>query len=102
MHWQKVVSTTSWNTKQHPIPETNKTGVENASTKTPPYCKSVQTKIGKLFLKLLDKHVNKQHEFHKVLNRNNVKISYCCDPNISTIKKIENNKEEDKSLQNKK
>ena len=68
----------------------------------PPFCQSVQTKIGKLFLNLLDKHFNKYHEFYKIFNRNNVKISYCCAPNISAIinshnKKITNNTEETKS-----
>ena len=65
----------------------------------------MQTEIGKLFLKLLDKHFNKQHGFYKIFNRNNVKISHCCASNISTLisshkKKITNNNEETKSLCN--
>ena len=58
----------------------------------PPYCQSVQSKIGKLFLNLLDKHFKKQHEFYKIFNRNNVKISYCCAPNISTLISSHNRK----------
>ena len=71
----------------------------------PLYCQSVQTKIGKYLLNLLDKHFNKQHEFYKIFNRNNVKIPYCYAPNISTLisshnKKITSNNERIKSLCN--
>ena len=45
----------------------------------------VQTKVGKQFLKLLDKHFPTEHIFHKIFNRNNVKISYCCTRNIKTL-----------------
>ena len=51
----------------------------------PPFCKSVQTNIGKLFLALLDKHFGKSSEYHKIINRNCVKLSYCCSPNILAL-----------------
>merc|ERR1712183_669092 len=51
----------------------------------PSFCKSVQTNIGKLFLTLLDKHFDKSSEYHKIINRNCIQISYCCCPNILAL-----------------
>ena len=51
----------------------------------PPFSKSVVTKIGKTFLRLIDKHFPPHHKLHKLFNRNNVKISYSCMPNVKSI-----------------
>ena len=51
----------------------------------PPFCESVNTKFGKLLLELLDKHFTKSTELHQIFNRNSIKISYCCSPNIKAI-----------------
>ena len=48
----------------------------------PPYSKSVSTNVGKIFLKLVDKHFPPHHKFRKIFNRNNVKISYSCMPSM--------------------
>ena len=48
----------------------------------PPYSKNVKTKIAKHFLSLIDSHFPREHKFHKIFNRNNVKISYSCSPNL--------------------
>ena len=50
----------------------------------PPYSKTVKTKIGKFFLQLIKKHFPKEHRFHKIFNRNTLKLSYSCMPNIKT------------------
>ena len=50
----------------------------------PPYSKTVRTKIGKFFLQLIKKHFPKEHKFHKIFNRNTLKLSYSCMPNIKT------------------
>ena len=50
----------------------------------PPYSKTVKTKIGKFFLQLIKKHFPKEHKFHKIFNRNTLKLSYSCMPNIKT------------------
>ena len=42
-----------------------------------------KTKIGKLFLKLLDKHFTPHNKLHKLFNRTNVKICYSCMPNMN-------------------
>ena len=49
-----------------------------------PYSKTVKTKIGKFFLQLIKKHFPKEHKFHKIFNRNTLKLSYSCMPNIKT------------------
>ena len=50
----------------------------------PPFSKNVATKIGRYFLNLLDKHFPQDHKFHKIFNRNNIKVSYSCMPNIKS------------------
>ena len=51
----------------------------------PPYSKNVKTNIGKIFLNLIKKHFPSHHKFHKLFNKNTVKISYSCTRNIKTI-----------------
>ena len=50
----------------------------------PPYCRSVKTKLGAEFLKLLDNCFPKSHTHHKVMNRNSVKVSPSYMPNVRT------------------
>lgn len=59
----------------------------------PPYNKNVCTSIGKKFLQIIDKCFPKEHKLHKVLNRNTVKVSYSCMPNMkATIQSINKRK----------
>ena len=46
-----------------------------------PFSRNVSTKIGKPFLNLLDKHFTKNRRFHKIFNRNSVKVT----KNLKTI-----------------
>ena len=50
-----------------------------------PFSSNVKTNIGKLFLRLLDKHFPKHHKHYKLFNRNNVKISYSCMQKMTSI-----------------
>jgi hypothetical protein len=64
----------------------------------PPYSINVETNIAKKFLHLVTKHFPKGHKLNKVFNRNNVKVSYSCMPNVASIinvhnKKVLNNKQ---------
>ena len=59
---------------------------------TPPFSKNVETNIGKEFLKLINKHFPADHKYHSLFNRSNLKISYCCMPNIEKIIKGHNSK----------
>ena len=63
----------------------------------PPFSKNVQSNIGKQFLNLIDKNFPSNHPLRKIINRNTVKVSYRCMPNMkqkisnhnSKIKKTE-------------
>ena len=56
----------------------------------PLYSMNVKTNIARKFLQLLDKHLPANHHLHMVFNRNNVKVSYSCMPNTSSIIKAHN------------
>ena len=51
----------------------------------PPFSKNVKTNVGKTVIKLVWKHFPKEHMFHKIFNKNTIKVSYSCMPNIGTI-----------------
>ena len=51
----------------------------------PLYSMNVETNNGKTFLKLVKKHFPCNNSFHKIFNRNTIKISYSCMRNISSI-----------------
>ena len=51
----------------------------------PPFSDHVDTNIGQEFLKLVDKHFPPHHKLRKICNRNSIKISYSCMPNMATI-----------------
>ena len=51
----------------------------------PPFSKNVQTNIGREFLNLIEKCFPPNHKLRKLFNRNNLKLSYSCTPNIKQI-----------------
>ena len=51
----------------------------------PPYSDHVKTNIGKEFLKLVAIHFPHHHRLHKICNKNNIKVSYSCMPNMAAI-----------------
>ena len=58
----------------------------------PPFSKNVKTNVAETFLKLLNKHLGKTHKYHKIFNRNNVKISYSWMNSMSKIINAHNSK----------
>ena len=56
----------------------------------PPYSKNVKTRVGHEFLKLIDSNFPVGSKLYKVFNRNTVKVSYSCMPNMGTIIKRHN------------
>jgi hypothetical protein len=58
----------------------------------PPYSRTVDTDIGKRFLRLIDTHFPENHRFNKIFNRKTVKVSYGCMPNIGSIISSHNKK----------
>ena len=51
----------------------------------PPFNSAVTTDIGKQFLTLIEKHFPRHSKYSKIFNRNSVKLSYSCTPNIKSI-----------------
>ena len=58
----------------------------------PPFSRNVTTNVVKQFLNLLDIHFPKSNKFHKIFNRNTVKVRHCCTENLSSIIKTHNKK----------
>ena len=48
----------------------------------PPYSMNVKTNVGKTFFKLLQKHFPPTHPMYTIFNKNKIKISYSCFPNM--------------------
>ena len=51
----------------------------------PPFSKNVQTNIGREFLSLIENCFPPNHKLRKLFNKNNLKLSYSCSPNIKQI-----------------
>ncbi len=49
---------------------------------------------------ILEKHFPNRHRYHKILNKNNVKLSYSCTPNIGSLIKSHNRKVLDTAEEN--
>ena len=58
----------------------------------PPYNQNVTTNVAHKFLALVDKHFPRNHRYHKLFNRNNVKVSYSCMKNMAAIISSHNHK----------
>ena len=53
----------------------------------PPFSQNVSTNVAKSFLELIDKHFGslpRGHKLRKLFNRNNLKVSYSCMPNVKS------------------
>ena len=48
----------------------------------PPFSEQAATNIGKEFFSLLSQHFPPNNRYHKIFNKQNVKLSYNCMPNI--------------------
>ena len=45
----------------------------------------MKTNIGRIFLRLIDKHFLLHHKYHKLFNRNNINIIYSCIPDLANF-----------------
>ena len=73
-------------------PRTSKQQKINIIWSNPPFSKNIATKIGRYFLNLIGKHFPWDQKFHKIFNRNNIKVSYSCMPNIKSAINSHNKK----------
>ena len=51
----------------------------------PPYSRIVITNVAKKFISTVDLHFPPSNQSHKIFNRNNVNVSYCCTQNVGNI-----------------
>jgi hypothetical protein len=51
----------------------------------PPFNKEVSTNVAAKFLRLIDKHFSVNSELHKHFNRQTIKVSYSCLPNMTNL-----------------
>ena len=58
----------------------------------PPFCTSVETNIGKVFLRLVKKHFHASSHYRKILNKNTIKLSYSCMGNMKSVINSHNRK----------
>ena len=58
--------------------KSNKNRSRNIIWFNPPLSQNVKTNIGKIFLKLIEKHFPNHHRLHKIFNLNTIKLSYSC------------------------
>ena len=66
----------------------------------PPFSRAVSTNVGKRFLQLLRQHFPPSNKLHKIVNKNTVKVSYCCTQNVASIIKSHNKKLINTSIKN--
>ena len=49
------------------------------------YTANVKSNVGNVFVTLFSKHFPRHHKYYKPINRNNIKLSYRCIPNINNV-----------------
>ena len=79
-------------------PRKSKNRQRNITWFNPSYSQNVETKVGKCFLQLIDKHFPKSNPLHKIFNRNTLKLSYSCMSNVKTIISSHNKAQIKKSI----
>ena len=54
----------------------------NITWYNPPFNKNVATNVGKKFLRIVKESFSAKHPLRKIFNRNTLKVSYSCMPNL--------------------
>ena len=73
--------------KHHSTSRRNRS--RNITWFNPPYSINVETNVARRFLNLVKKHFSK-HRYHKIFNKNNIKVSYSCMDNMEKLVKKHN------------
>jgi len=66
---------------QTSLPKSNRS--RNIIWFNPPYNRNVKSNIGRQFLRLIDQSFPVGHKLRKIFNRNTLKLSYGCMPNVT-------------------
>ena len=97
-HYQDSLRKNGYKRKlQYQSQNKRETGAERKRSRkiiwfNPPFSKTVVTNVGKYFLSLVDKHFKRDNKYAKIFNKNTLKISYSCMPNVKTIINAHNRK----------
>ena len=96
MLWIKVDTNTNCNSQKGqkgppPLPKNKSRKIKIVWFDTP-FSKNVEINIGKVFFDLIRANFPKEHVFNPLINKNNVKISYSCLPNLTRMIAKENGK----------
>ena len=51
----------------------------------PPFCRTVSSDICEGLMKLLKKHFPMGHKYEKIFNKNKIRVSYSCMPNVKSL-----------------
>ena len=60
----------------HTAQNSGKNRQKNIIWFNPQFSMNVQTKLGRMFLKLVRKNFPKNHQYNKIFSKNNTKVSY--------------------------
>ena len=87
VYYEKYLKNSGYKTKlQYQQPKENNQNKKKRKLNiiwfNPPYSKSVKTNAGGMFIKLISKHFLPNHKFVKIFNKNKIRLSYSCIPNI--------------------
>ena len=96
-HYQNILNQFGSDYKPQYKPPNNENESKSKSSKNrkrniqfnPSFSKNISNSIDKYFLLLIQKHFP-NHKYHKLLSKNNVKISYSCIANIKSMINIHN------------
>ena len=75
----------AFNPPEDPAPEKRKSRSRRVTWFNPPWNSAVKTNVGKQFLRIIDSSFPQGNPLRKLFNRNTVKVSYKCMPNMSSI-----------------
>ena len=87
IYYEKFQKNNRYKTKlqyQQPKKKNKKKKKCNIIWLNPPSSKSVKTSIERIFIDLISKHFPQNHKFVKIFDKNTIKLSYSCMPNIGS------------------
>ena len=68
-----------------PTPKSKRKRKRDITWYNPPFNSNVKTNLGRKFLLIVDKCLQKNHPLYKIFNRHTLKLSYSCMPNMKSI-----------------
>ena len=66
-------------------PKSSRNRKRNIIWFNPPFNQAVENNIGREFTRLIEKHFPSHHQYRKLFNKSNLRLSYSCMPNVKAI-----------------